>query len=356
MEKDSATIQKRNKLKVAIGPVYGTFGGVNQHILGIKKSSSHQISGLPPKFIRQVLGKSGRTIWLYKKIMNKVGLHHYEIIHSHVDPWFTKLCLSSRTNTCKWVHTYHTLYFENDYPEGLNQQQKEINRTLLEVAPQADVRISISQWLHDYLLETYSIRTEIIPNGVDLEMCKRANPDRFMKKYALHDFVLFVGYLDPIKNPQLFVELAIRMPEIRFVMIGRNLNAIHLKKVYDVPVPKNLILLNELSHGDTLDAMAACKAFVNTSKREGIPTALLETMGIGKPVVAPTHTGCKEIIHSNNYGFLYEPDSLDDLTEKTRRALLSKNIGEKGRERILKHYDWKILSRKIDLLYERLYK
>jgi glycosyltransferase involved in cell wall biosynthesis len=102
--------------------------------------------------------------------------------------------------------------------------------------------------------------------------------------------------------------------------------------------------------------MAACKAFVMTSKREGIPTALLEAMVMGKAVVAPAHSGCKEVIHSNDYGFLYEPDSLDDLTEQTRRALLYKKIGEKGKERVLKHYDWKILSRKIDLVYERLYK
>ncbi len=339
-------------LNVAIGPVFDEFGGVSQHIFGIEKFSAHKITEVPSKFSRTVLSKSGRRIWLYKKIMNKVGLSRYDIVHSHVDPWFTNLCLMSRTNTCKWVHTYHTLYFEEDYPGGLKPWMNEINRTLIDVASKADVKISISKWLHDHLLETYSIQTEIIPNGDDLDVCNRANPDRFVKKYGIHDFILFVGNIQPIKNPQLFVELAAQMPEVKFVMIGRNLDAIHLMNEYGVSIPKNLILMNELRHEDTLDAIAACKTFVMTSKREGIPTALLEPMGMGKPVVAPAHSGCKEVVHSNDYGFLYEPGSLDELIERTKEALVSEHIGKRARERISRNYDWKILAKRIDSIYE----
>lgn len=351
--KNSPLNTKRSKLKVAIGPVYDDFGGVSQHILGIKKSSFHQINELPSKSIRIALGKRGQRLWSYK--MKRTGLKHYDIIHSHANPWFTNLCLSSRTNTCKWVHTYHTLYFKEDYPDGLNPNQKQTNRTLIEVGAKADAKISISQWLHDYLLEKYSIHTEIIPNGVDLGQCDRANPDSFVRKYRIRGFVLFVGYLDPIKNPQLFTELALRMPEYKFVMVGRNLDAIHLKNEYGISASRNLILLNKLKHEDVLNAISACAAFVMTSKREGIPTVLLEAMGMGKPVVAPAHSGCKEVIYSNDYGFLYEPDSLDELVEQTRRALNSKHVGKRARKRVASHYDWKILARKIDSVYESLY-
>ena len=345
---------RKGQLNVAIGPVFDEFGGVSRHILGIKKFSSHNVREVPSKFSRTVLGKSGLRIGLYLKFMNRVRLSRYDIVHSHVDPWFTNLCRASRsrTNTCKWVHTYHMFYFAEDFPGELKPWQKEINRVLVEAASKADVKISVSKWLHDYLLETYSIQTEIIPNGVDLEVCDRANPDRFVKKYGLCDFVLFTGSMDPRKNPKLFVELAVRMPEVKFVMIGRNLDAIHLMNEYGVSIPKNLILLNEIGYEDVLDAVSACKVFVMTSKREGLPTALLEAMGMGKPVVAPAHSGCKEVVHSNDYGFLYEPDSLDDLVEQTREALVSKHIGERARERVSRNYDWKVLAKKIDLVYE----
>jgi len=339
-------------MKIAIGPVFDEFGGMSRHILGIKKFSSHKVVEVPSKFVRIALGKGGRRIWLYEKFMNKIGLGHYDIVHSHVDPWFTNLCLSSKRSGCKWIHTYHTLYFEEDYPGGLHPWYKEINKTLIDVAPKADVKISISKWLHDYLSESYEIQTEIIPNGFDLEKCDNANPNRFLKKCALSDFVFFGGYIDPVKNPQLFARLAMQIPEVNFIMIGRILSTIRFIKEYGATLPKNLFLMNEMKHEDTLDAISACKAFVMTSKHEGIPTTLLEAMGMSKPVVVPSHSGCKEVVHSSKYGFLYEPGSLDDLVEQTRQALVSKHAGKRARERVSRKYDWKILAKRIDSIYE----
>ena len=339
-------------MKVAIGPVFDEFGGVSQHIFGIKKFSSHKIAEVPSKFVRTVLNKNGRATWLYRKFINRVGLNHYDIVHSHVDPWFVNLCRLSITKNCKWIHTYHTLYFKEDYSNGLNIWQEKINKGLIEIASQADIKISISNWLHDYLYKNYSIQTEVIPSGIDLAECDKANPERFIKKYNLSDFVLYIGNLQSVKNPKLFVELAKQMPKIKFVMIGRNLDEVHLDREYKVLIPENLILLNEIKHEDAMDAISACKAFVMTSKREGIPTVLLEAMAMGKPVVVPNHSGCKEVVCNDENGFLYDQDSFDDLLNKTRQAISPNNKGENARERILKEYDWNILIKKIDSMYE----
>lgn len=339
------------KLEIAIGPVFDEFGGVSQHILGIEKYSSHRIHVLPSKLTRKIL-RNNLSRSLYTKFFNEISLNGYDIVHSHVNPWMINLCQASRKKNCKWVHTYHTLYFKEDYPDGLQKWQEDINNSLISVACKADVRISISKWLHDYLIKTYSIETEIIPNGVDIDGCNNADPHRFKKKYSLGDFILFVGSIQYIKNPQLFIELAIQIPEVNFVMIGKGIDAIHLKKEYGVSIPKNLIVMGEMNHSDTIDAIAACKVFVMTSKREGIPTVLLEAMGLGKPVVVPDHSGCKELVPSREFGFYYEPDSIDDLIEQTNKALTSRYAGEKARERVIENYDWKILAKKIDYLYE----
>jgi len=351
MKNNFKSIQK-SQLKIAIGPVFDEYGGVSQHIFGIKKYSTHRVFEIPSKFNRKLLSKSGRIMKLYKKIMNNTQLSHYDIIHSHVDPWFTTLCHLSRTENCKWIHTYHTFYFKEDYSNGLKIWQEKINKGLIEIASQADIKICISNWLHNYLYKKYSIKTEVIPNGVDLAECDKANPERFIKKYNLSNFILYIGNLQSVKNPKLFVELAKQMPKIKFVMIGRNLDEVHLDREYKVLIPGNLILLNEIKHEDAMDAISACKAFVMTSKREGIPTALLEAMAMGKPVVVPNHSGCKEVVCSSDYGFLYKPNSLDDLIDKTMNAMDSKNVGDKARRRILKEYNWKIIAKKIDSVYE----
>lgn len=343
---------RKKQLKVAIGPVFDEYGGVSQHIFAIKKYSTHDVNEVPSKFIRKAIGKSSKAKKIYKMIKNKIGLNNCNILHSHANPWFVSLCNSSKKTGNKWIHTYHTLYFEEDYPGGLKPWQEETNRRLINIASKADVKISISKWLHDYLLDRYSIKSEIIPNGVDLENCNNTIPEKFIKKLGIRDFILFVGNISEIKNPQMFVRLTNQMPGLKFLMIGKNISKENLIKKYKVPIPENLMTISKISHEDSLNAISACKVLVMTSKREGLPTTLLEAMAMGKPVVAPNHSGCKEVVLSDNYGYLYESNSLDNLIDKTKKALMSKEIGKRAQERIKINYDWNILVKKIDLLYE----
>ncbi len=347
-----------NRMNVATGFIQDGFGGVSQHILALKKYSTNNVQILPHRPVRLVLYKNpvvfANTLLAknYYRVLKKVTLRRYNVIHSHPDPLFIKLCALSQSPKCKWVHTYHTLYFKEDnYPPVLERWQEQTNKILLEIGSKADVTVSVSRWLHDLLLNDYVIDTRVIPNGVDVDACNRANADFFTKKFGVANFVLFTGYLDSIKNPALFVELAARLPEIKFMMIGRGITPANLIAVCKSPLPKNLILLTELPHKELLNAILACKAYVMTSRREGCPTALLEAMALRKPVVVPSHSGCKEIVPSAEFGFPYEPNSLDALVEQTLNALDSRNVGQKARERVLQHYDWTILAKKIDALY-----
>ncbi len=349
-------------MKVASGLVYDNFGGVSQHILNLQKYSSHQIHVFPPASIRFFLKKSPfrnvnqAVMRNYLRFLNKVGLSNYDIVHSHPDPFFIDLCAKSRSQTCRWVHTYHTLFFPEDYtPSVLSEQQQRANQRLLTVASQADLKICASNWLQGYLQEKYNITTTVIPNGVDVAACSKARPDAFIEKYGFSNFVLFVGYLDQIKDPDMFIKLADNLPETCFLMVGRGFTQVNLQNLHQAALPKNLFLLNELSHSDLFNAMSACKAFVMTSKREGCPTVLLEAMALGKPVVVPNHSGCKDVVHSEKYGFLYHPCSLDDLTEKTKQALdAADGVGKNAQGRIAELYDWKILAKKIDACYDSL--
>lgn len=341
-------------MKIAIGPVFDEFGGVSQHIKGIEKYSSHKIKIIPSKFERKFISKKAKRTNYYKHYMDKTGLRHYDIVHSHMEPWFTKLSKTSRSLNCKWVHTYHMFYFPEDFGGSLKPWQVEYNRTITDVASKADIKIVVSKWLQEYLDENYSIQTKHIPNGLDLENCEKADSNRFIQKYDLKDFILYTGSIQTRKNPKIFVELATMFPEKNFVMTGRGLSPNNLKKEYNVTIPKNLNVLGEINYDDVLDAVSACKAFVMTTTREGLPTALLEAMALGKTVIASDVPGCNEAIISEEHGFLYEPDSLDNLAEKMNKALESKHIGERAVKRVSDNYDWRILAKKIDSVYESL--
>jgi len=136
-------------------------------------------------------------------------------------------------------------------------------------------------------------------------------------------------------------------------MIGRGLDEKNLRKKIKQPLPDNLITIGELPHKDTLDAISACSTLVMTSKREGFPTVLLEAMALSKAVVAPKIQACEELIDSGKNGYLYSPDSIDDLIEKMNDAISSKKVGEKAKKRVENEFDWKIVIKKIDAIYEK---
>ena len=341
-------------MRIATGTVFDEYGGVSKHIFNIREFSTHRISILPSKLMRIVLN---RFRWMkphYKRIINKSWLSRYDILHSHADPWFERVCHAARSESCKWVHTFHSLFFAEDYANGLEAWQIEENRALIELCSQADLKLTVSAWLQKHLQEKYGISTHVIKNGVDPNVSKRADAGRFFTKYHMDQFILYVGGIREVKNPVFFMHLAEQMPDHQFVMIGEKLDEESFRLTYHTDMPRNLRLMGSMGHADVLDAMAACKVYVLTSKREATPITLLEAMALCKPVVAPDHTGPKDVIADSDAGLLYQPDSRDDAIKRIKQALSSKIIGQVARERIEHKYSISKQIQALDDLYVHL--
>jgi glycosyltransferase involved in cell wall biosynthesis len=243
----------------------------------------------------------------------------------------------------------------NYYPEHgageLLPWQEEINRVLLEDAPKADVRISVSRWQKEFLFQSHKISTVYVPNGVDVSMCAGARAERFQRLYSIRNFVLYVGRQDPVKNPQEFVELASAMPELCFVMVGRGLEASGQTGPEMQSHPPNLITIGDVPHQTVLDAIAACDVLVVTSRREGLPTLVLEALALDKPIVVPNDPGCVEAIDHGKYGWIYELGSIDELVDRTRSAIANRRPPNDSREWVADNYDWRVVARRLDEIY-----
>ena len=76
-------------------------------------------------------------------------------------------------------------------------------------------------------------------------------------------------------------------------------------------------------------------------------------MALGKIVIGPEHSGFKEAVISDEYGFLYKPNSLESLVECTQAALESeyREIRENAQRRAAENYDWKIIGERLDSIY-----
>jgi glycosyltransferase involved in cell wall biosynthesis len=341
-------------VRIATGTVFEEYGGVSKHIFNIREFSSHQVSILPSKLMRIFLSRFRWMKPYYKRIINKPWLSRYDILHSHADPWFERTCHASRSESCKWVHTFHSLFFAEDYANGLVGWQIEENQALIELCAQADLRITVSAWLQELLQKNYGISTYVVENGVDPAIFEKADADRFVQQYQMDNFILYVGGIREVKNPLFFKNLAEQMPDHQFVMIGEKLDEESFRLTYQTDIPRNLRLLGSVGHADVLDAMAACNVYVLTSKREATPITLLEAMALCKPVVAPDHTGPKDVIAKSDAGLLYQPDSRDDAVKRIKQALSSKIIGQVARERIEQKYSISKQIKILDDLYTQL--
>jgi len=337
---------------VLVGSNVSEFGGVRGHIHAIRKYSSLNVELAPPDELLLILDYHDLHT-TFKDLFLNFEPTRIRAVHSHVFPWFINWCRHNQESgsQSRWLHTYHLPYFPEHSRDELQPWQEQINDALISDARHADVKISVARWQQDWLSKNHGIDSVYLPNGVDVEACDKGDAERFTSSFGKKEFVLYVGRNDPVKNPADFVRLAERMPRQQFVMIGRELSTATLLADWQVTVPKNLLVLGDASHSEVQNAIAACGAVVVTSKREGLPTVVLEAMTHSKAVVVPNDAGCIEAIGGGERGLVYLSGDIGDLAAKTVSALGDTSLGARGRERVMLEYDWRVVAPKLDVLY-----
>ena len=88
------------------------------------------------------------------------------------------------------------------------------------------------------------------------------------------------------------------------------------------------------------------------SYREGLPRTLLEAAAMGRPIIATDVTGCREVVDHGVNGYLCKERDANDVAEKMKDMInLStderREMGLKGRKKMEKNFDEKIIVEKI---------
>ena len=336
---------------VLLGANFAAFGGVRGHIHAIQRYSTCNVQFAPPEELLRKLDTYSFTNTFRKDFLH-VHAASIKVAHSHVYPWFIEWCQHHQQRGLRWIHTYHLNYYPEHGCSGeVEPWQQQINDAMLNQARFADVRLSVSKWQVEELLDQHGIEAEYLPNGVDVAFCDQACGDRFRDKHRLDRFVLYVGRDDPVKNPGEFVELAKRLPALTFVMIGGGLSRETLAAGDLSSLPQNLKILGSASPLDVQDALAACGALVVTSKREGLPTLVLEAMAHEAPLVVPDETGCMEAVCGGRFAEIYRLGDTADLEKALKTVLGNARRSTGAREFVLREFDWRVVSPLLDDVY-----
>lgn len=121
--------------------------------------------------------------------------------------------------------------------------------------------------------------------GVLIRTGHPSPPTRDVKK----SYVLWVGRGNPLKQPEIFLELAARIPQHRFVMVVSHENA-HFDLLRRVRAGaarlRNLELYEDVPWSGVDRYFAGAQLFINTSTHEGFPNTFVQSVLSGTPVVS----------------------------------------------------------------------
>jgi glycosyltransferase involved in cell wall biosynthesis len=108
-------------------------------------------------------------------------------------------------------------------------------------------------------------------------------------RHVPKSYVLWVGRGNPLKRPEMFLDLAARMPHRRFVMVVAHEDA-HLDLLQQVRTRAamlgNLDLYEDVPWSEIDNYFARARVFVNTSTYEGFPNTFVQAALHGAPVVS----------------------------------------------------------------------
>jgi len=248
--------------------------------------------------------------------------------------------LDTRTNS-------HGLYakFKDDFYDPI------IGRF---IARSADMVISVSK--HDVALARKMFKVEKekivwIPNAVNTEVFAP-------KTNAKRDSILFVGRFDYWKGFDIFANICKKIckkfPKISVIVIcsGNKLILRELEKIC------NIEYYEKVPHKRMPEFYNRAKFLLVTSRVEGLPTGILESLACGTPVVSSSVGGIPEVVIDGQTGYKFSVGDTDRAVEICEQLIKNEEKLEEmkktGVDFVRKNHAWDNVVKKIMEVYKLL--
>lgn len=194
---------------------------------------------------------------------------------------------------------------------------------------------------------------QVVPNGVETRFLA-AQPDEFVQKYGLKDFVLFVGQAGaPRKNVLSLLKAASEL-DFQVVIIGSFYsNSYGDECIALAKKLSNVTLIETLPHDSSLlsSAYAACKTFILPSYYETPGIAALEAALAGANIAITEKGGTKD--YFLNHASYLDPKSVQSVKEAIKTSMKTDKSADL-KNHILAHYTWLQVAENTLTIYKKL--
>jgi len=271
-------------------------------------------------------------------------------VHTPVAAFVTRVACQ-RTKTHPVLYTAHGFHFYRGAP--LKNWLLYYNMEKL-AAHWTDGLITINK--EDYeVAKRFRLRKDgklfYVPGvGVDVEAIQqRADAvERSAKRRELgiddkSIVIITVGELNANKNHSQVLRALykLRKTNFHYLIVGTGEDELKLKKAV-----KEFSLENKVSflgfRKDIPELLSATDIFILTSRREGLPRAILEAMAVGLPIIATNVRGNRDLVKHGENGFLVHLNNIEQTARTIMYLIESEELrtsmSEKSKD-LVKLYD-----------------
>ena len=261
----------------------------------------------------------------------------FDIVHIHGD-WSSLIFanLIKKSVGCKKLFiSIHDELSENKWSR----------KALSVMLDKVDIVFSSGYSLANQLSKLTSKKIEVQPSGIQSIFFKK-HPRSFQKESFQ---VIVVANLVEKKNLDLVLEIAMDLVTLNFIIVGDGPKKNYLNnRIKDLNL-SNIQMLGYKNHKELHLLYYESDIFLLTSKKEGTPTAMLEAMACGLPVVTSNSGGVDSIL--GGYNFIAQANNKKNFVDKLNELLEKKDRLEEVSNyniAVSKKYKWEYVAKNID--------
>lgn len=287
------------------------------------------------------------------KIPTILTMHAYKPLCTN-GLFFTRGRLCEKCGDGNFIHAVVN-NCRNDYVESaVYATAFTLHRWLKLIEPHVDIFITPSEFLKGKLIR-YGYpenKLAVIPNFVSLKESPTS-------KRPANDYAVYFGRLSREKGVMTLLAAAKLSPAIEFVLAGDGPMRPEISKILEANPIKNIRLAGYQSGDDLWSLVSGAKfSIVPSESYETFPYSAIESLALGKPVVASRIGGLPEIIDDGVNGFLFNPGDPVDLAQKIKELWSDperiREFGLNGERKAKSHFSAERFYERLSGLFQRL--